>query len=199
MLKVLDHADLARHPQLADSMLRDRGSQFVGRHGWNLPLAPDGREVDEFDADGTLYCILEARQAHLASVRLRAARDGSMLERHFRPLWAVFGPELRDEWEVTRLLLAPGPAGKDAIGELLIGLCGACLQRGIPSFFGVVFPSVARVLTRAGWPPQILGRLERDGQTLLLGSWQATHLVHWTLQERQEERLEPTGDRRLAA
>jgi acyl homoserine lactone synthase len=194
MLRVLDYDDLARHGRLADSMLRDRAAQFVERHKWDLPFSPDGRELDGFDAPGTLYCILEERNAHLASVRLRAARDGCMVERHFRPLWSVFGPDLRDGWEVTRLLLAPGRAGKVSIGELLIGLCGLCLQRDIPSFFGVVFPSVARVLTRAGWPPRILGRLERDGETLLLGTWEATHLVHWTLQARQERRLERAVD-----
>lgn len=189
MLKVLDYADLAHCRQLSDSMLRDRATQFIERHQWDLPLASGGREIDEFDAPGTLYCIIEERQAHLASVRLRPAQEGSMLERHFRPLWAAFGPELREEWEVTRLLVSPGQGGGHAIGELLIGLCGLCLQRSIPSFFGVIFPSVARTLTWAGWPPHVLGRLERGGETLLLARWEATHLAHWTLQERQESRL----------
>jgi acyl homoserine lactone synthase len=188
MLKVLDHSKLALHPRLTDSMLRDRATQFVERHGWNLPLARDGREVDEFDAPGTLYCILEEHGRHLASVRLRPAQKGSMVERHFQPLWDTFGPELHPGWEVTRLLLAPKGCGQDVLGELLIGLCGLCLQHGIKSFFGVVFPSVARVLSRAGWPPRVLGRQERNGETLLLASWQATHIVHWTLQARQDER-----------
>jgi acyl homoserine lactone synthase len=201
MLKVLDHSRLTQDPRLADSMLRDRAAQFVERHGWNLSLGPDGHEVDEFDAPGTIYCILEEDRRHLASVRLRPARDGSMVERHFRPLWDAFGPELHPSWEVTRLLLAPGRAGQNALGELLIGLCGLCLRQGIPSFFGVVFPSVARVLSRAGWAPRILGRLERDGETLLLASWQATHLVHWTLQARQDSRLQEADavDRALVA
>jgi acyl homoserine lactone synthase len=201
MLRILDHSGLAHCPQLVDSMLRDRAAQFVDRHGWSLSLGPDGREVDEFDAPGTLYCILEEDGRHLASVRLRPARDGSMVERHFQPLWDAFGPELHSSWEVTRLLLAPGRAGQNALGELLIGLCGLCLRQGISSFFGVVFPSVARVLSRAGWAPQVLGRLERDGETLLLASWQATHLVHWTLQARQDGRLQAADgtDRVLAA
>jgi acyl homoserine lactone synthase len=201
MLKVLDHSRLTQDPRLADSMLRDRAAQFVERHGWNLSLGPEGHEVDEFDAPGTIYCILEEDRRHLASVRLRPARDGSMVERHFRPLWDAFGPELHPSWEVTRLLLAPGRAGQNALGELLIGLCGLCLRQGIPSFFGVVFPSVARVLSRAGWAPRILGRLERDGETLLLASWQATHLVHWTLQARQDSRLQEADavDRALVA
>jgi acyl homoserine lactone synthase len=201
MLKVLDHSRLTQDPRLADSMLRDRAAQFVERHGWNLSLGPEGHEVDEFDAPGTIYCILEEDRRHLASVRLRPARDGSMVERHFRPLWDAFGSELHPSWEVTRLLLAPGRAGQNALGELLIGLCGLCLRQGIPSFFGVVFPSVARVLSRAGWAPRILGRLERDGETLLLASWQATHLVHWTLQARQDSRLQEADavDRALVA
>jgi hypothetical protein len=91
MLKVLDHSRLTQDPRLADSMLRDRAAQFVERHGWNLSLGPDGHEVDEFDAPGTIYCILEEDRRHLASVRLRPARDGSMVERHFRPLWDAFG------------------------------------------------------------------------------------------------------------
>jgi acyl homoserine lactone synthase len=202
MLKVLDHEGMRGSSNLADSMMRDRGDQFVRRHGWNLPLAPDGREVDEFDAPGTLYCVVEERDQHVASVRLRPARHGSMVERHFQPLWKTFGPELRDDWEVTRLLLSPERAGQNAIGELLVGLCGFCLKENIPSFFGVVFPAVARVLTRASWQPRILGRLGRGGgEALLLGRWEATPLVYWTLQARQEDRLDRAGvvDRRLAA
>lgn len=201
MLKVLNYADLALHERIAGSMMRDRAIQFVHRHQWGLPLASDGREVDEFDAPGTLYCILEEREMHLASVRIRKAKNGSMVERHFRPLWAAFGPDLREGWEVTRLLLSPGRAGKETIGELLIGLCELCLGRDIPSFFGVIYPSVARTLTRAGWPPHVLGRLERDGETLLLARWEATHLVHWTLQERHDDLLERVAEaaRRIAA
>lgn len=194
MLKVLDYAELACCRQLCDSMLRDRATQFVDRHQWDLPLAAGGREMDEFDAPGTIYCILEEGMTHLASVRLRAAQDGSMVERHFRPLWATFGPELREEWEVSRLLLSPARVGRDAIGDLLIGLCGLCLGRNIPSFFGVIFLSVARTLTWAGWPPRILGRLERGGETLLLARWEATHLVHWSLQERQEFKLKRAAE-----
>ena len=190
MPNLLRYEDIDRFVCLRDSMFRDRAAQFIGRHQWDLPLAPGGREVDEFDAPGTLYCVIEENMRHVASVRLRAARDGSMVERHFSPLWDRFAPELRDKWEVTRLLVAPRPSCKGMIDELLIALCEACLRRDIPSFFGVVFPSVARTLARAGWAPRVLGRLEHGGQDLLLCVWEATHLVHWELQTRHERRRE---------
>lgn len=189
MLNVLDHEDFDRFARLRDSMFRDRAAQFIARHQWDLPLAPGGHEVDEFDGPGTLYCVIEEGMRHVASVRLRAARDGSMVERHFAPLWDRFAPELRDKWEVTRLLVAPNPGGKGMIGELLIGLCELCLRRSIPSFFGVVFPAVARTLARAGWAPRVLGRMEHGGQDLLLCVWEATHVVHWELQTRHERQL----------
>jgi N-acyl-L-homoserine lactone synthetase len=192
MFQIMSLADLTAAPMLRQSMLRHRAQQFVGRHGWSLRLTGD-LEIDEFDADGTRYGILSEDGRHLASIRLRHARDGSMVERFFPSFWDDHRALLRDLPEVTRLCIAPrsDPDWRsDALVELLVGLCGHCLRAGTDRFFGIVYPSVARNLARAGWPPAVIGQRKRQGDDLVLAVWTVSHRTHWDLQTVLERRHE---------
>jgi len=123
---------------------------------------------------------------HAASLRLRAARDGNMVEQAFPALWAQHGQDLRTLPEVTRLCATPALSGLQrrlAVSRLLLGLCRHCRADGHPTIFGLIFPSVGRTLTRAGWPPEIVASQPHGNQTLLLARWTATAVVDWTLQE----------------
>lgn len=189
--QIFDRSTLVKSPGLRESMLKDRGLQFVERHKWALRLTEGALEIDEFDAPGTTYCIVTEAGRHAASVRLRHARDGSMVERHFPELWERFAERLAGLHEVTRLCIAPRaaavPSGLE-LSELLIGLCGHCRHSGVPAFFGVVFPSVARALGRAGWAGQVLGSQERPGEKLLLAMWEVTPSAYWQLESELERR-----------
>jgi N-acyl-L-homoserine lactone synthetase len=147
--------------------------------------------------------VLTEGERHLASVRLRYARHGSMVERHFPALWRRHSGELGRLPEVTRLCTAPRPMPewrREALGELLVGLCGHCLRAGTGRFFGVVYPSVARGLARAGWEPEALDRIEMPDETLVLATWQVSHRVYWDLQSLLERRdaIDPAAKRKAA-
>ena len=192
----LDHSALAERPTLRLSMFADRAEQFVGRHRWPLRLDATGLEIDEFDDGLTTYCTVEEAGRHRASVRLRPAGAGSMVERHFPALWDT---GLRDRVEITRFCAAPALTPDErltAVSDLLLGLCRHCQRLGIADFFGIVFPPVARAIKQGGWPAAVLNELRDGDRTLLLAQWTPSDLVAWAIQERRELREEIWNRRR---
>jgi len=199
MFLALDHSALAGNPSLQRSMFADRAQQFVGRHRWPLRLNTTGLEIDEFDDVLTTYCVVEEAGRHLTSARLRPAGVGSMVERHFPALWDT---DLRGGVEITRFCASPAltPDNRLAsVSDLLLGLCRHCQRCGIGGFFGIVFPSVGRVIRQAGWPAAILNELRDADGTLLLAQWTPSNLVAWDIQERREMREEIWNRRRELA
>lgn len=191
MFYAMSSETLLTHANLRASMLRDRAHQFVTRHHWRLCVDAKGFELDEYDDDATTYCMVENNGRHAASLRLRAEEDGSMVEAHFPELWNESGEHLKNTAEVTRFCASPSLAGEcrdAAISDLLLGLCRYCIREDIPSFFGVVFPSVARVLASLGWRPEIRSKAKHDGLTLFLCEWRASEFVAWDIQEALERR-----------
>jgi N-acyl-L-homoserine lactone synthetase len=199
MFLALDQASLARHAPLHRSMLLDRAQQFVVRHRWPLHLDAAGLEVDEYDDGAATYCVVAEGGRHLASARLRQAAQGCMVERSFPALWQ---PQLAAEMEITRFCASPSLSPDErltAVSELLLGLCRHCQREGIQSFFGIVFPAMARALRQAGWPAEILGRTQAADGTLLLARWMPSEMVAWDIQERREFREEAWDRRRERA
>lgn len=135
-------------------MLAHRGQQFIGRLNWDLPGATRECEIDQYDAPGTTYCVVEKDGAHAASLRLRAPDTVTMTEDAFGHLWAPVADTLADGLEVTRFCAAPDlhpDERSKVVSQLLQGLCEYCLERGVERVYGVVFPAVARTIRCAGW------------------------------------------------
>ncbi len=201
MFLAIDSAGLAACRGLRRSMFAHRAGQFVGRHGWPLRLDAQGLEIDEYDDEAATYCMVEEEGRHRASARLRPAATGCMVEDHFPALW-LRGRSLRREVEISRFCAAPG-LGPDerltAVSDLLLGLCRHCQRNDIGSIFGVVFPSVARVIRQAGWAGKVLNEARGADENLMLVQWTPSELVAWAIQERRELREEIWARRREAA
>ncbi len=201
MFLAVDQAELAEIPALRRSMLGHRAGQFVRRHGWPLRLDAEGLEIDEYDDGRATYCVVEDEGRHLASVRLRPAASGCMVEEHFPELW-LRGQGLRGGVEITRFCAAcaaPGLGADErltAVSELLLGLCRHCRRAGIGSIFGVVFPAVARVIRQAGWAGTVHNEMRGAEASLLLVQWTPSELVAWAIQEKRELREEIWARRR---
>ncbi|WP_172328058.1 acyl-homoserine-lactone synthase [Mangrovicoccus sp. HB161399] len=186
MLTILDHAEFAARADLASAVHRDRAAQFVRRHRWPLDLTGEGAEIDGFDAPGTEYLVAERAGRHLASLRLRRAAAGSMAEAAFPAIWRRHGTALSGMSEVTRLCSAPGLGGaacREAIAELLIGLCRHGRRSGQERLFGIVYPGVARAIARDGWQAERLDSFETGGRETWLCRWDCTAEADWRLQE----------------
>ena len=198
MFFVLDQNGLAGNENLRRAMLVDRGRQFVERHGWPLHIDGAGLEVDEYDDLAATYCMVADARRHLASARLRPAGTGCMVERYFPGLWR---PELGHHVEITRFCSSPSLTPDErlmAVSDLLLGLCRHCQREGIETFFGIVFPAMARALQQAGWPAEVLERMQCADGTLLLARWTPSEVVAWEIQERREFREEAWARRRKA-
>jgi acyl-homoserine lactone synthase len=173
-------------------MFQHRTDQFVDRHGWPLHLDAEGLEIDQYDDDAATYCIVEQDGRHIASVRLRPAAAGCMVDDHF-PELRMPGQSLRKGVEITRFCAAPGlspDARLTAVSDLLLGLCRHCQRNGIGNVFGVVFPAVARVIRQSGWAGALLNEIDGADGRLLLMQWTPSERVAWTIQERREFREE---------
>lgn len=201
MFSVLDIGELEASARLRRSMLDARTQQFVDRHGWELRTNHEGLEVDQFDVHGTIYCVSHEGDQHAASVRLRHADDGSMVEEVFRPFWERHGARLAASHEVTRFCCTPGlevQAQASGVSELLLGLHEFCRTVDIEEFFGVIFPSVARNLALRGWPPAVIDEMGVGRGRLLLCVWQPTSAVLVALREKAGRRKidlrAPTGE-----
>jgi N-acyl-L-homoserine lactone synthetase len=193
MFLAIDHAMLDEIRSIRCSMLVDRAEQFVTRHGWPLRLDASGLEIDEYDNALTTYCIVAEAGRHVASLRLRPAAAGSMVERHFPRLWQGSMARLGGGVEITRFCAAPALSPDErltAVSDLLLGLCRHCQRTGIGSVFGVVFPAVSRVIKQAGWPGAIVNETRDAGGRLMLAEWTPSELVAWSIQERREFREE---------
>jgi N-acyl-L-homoserine lactone synthetase len=190
LFSALYHSDLEQKRDLFCSMLSDRAQQFVARLKWPLKIDECGLERDEYDDNFATYCVVAESGVHRASLRLREAGRGSMVERYFSNLWQ---PELRSSVEITRFCAAPflSPQSRAlAVSELLLGMCRHCQRKKIESLFGVVFPAVARVIEQAGWPGVRLNGMRTAEGLLLLMRWTPNDLVAWSIQERFEVREE---------
>ncbi len=201
MFLTFDQVSLLEVPTLRHSMFAHRTGQFVARHGWPLQLDAAGLEIDEYDDGAATYCVVEQQGRHHASVRLRPAATGSMVEDHFAGLW-LRGQGLRKGVEITRFCAAPGLGADDrltAVSEMMLGLCRHCQRTGIDSIFGVVFPAVARVIRQAGWTGAVLNEADGPDGALLLVQWIPSEMVAWAIQERRELREEIWARRREEA
>lgn len=186
MFEVLSYSDLLNAPTLRRNIHCDRMQQFHNRHGWGVSVTRDGLEIDQFDKEGTIYCVVRDGPSHQASLRLREARDGNMVEQAFGQFWNGHARALRGAVEVTRLVSSRESHGtfrQLSVAELLLGMCRHSRATDRPDLFGVIFPSVARALSRTGWAPEILDQMGKGRDKLLLARWTATAAVDWTLQE----------------
>lgn len=154
-----------------------------------MDVNAEGLEIDDFDVLGTTYCLVHLNERHQASLRLRRAADGTMLERAFGDVWARHGGDLAGGLEVTRLCsgrFLAEPVRQAATVELLLGLCRFGVTSGQRDLFGIVYPAVARTIQRAGWECEVMDRFEHDGRAIVLARWECSSLVDWQLQERLE-------------
>ena len=113
----------------------------------------------------------------------------------------VFRSRLRDGVEITRFCAAPDLSPDRrliAVSELLLGLCRHCRRSGIDSFFGVVFPTVARVFRQSGWPAVVLGEARQGSDILQLAEWTPSEIVAWDIQERRAAREDLSRQRKAA-
>lgn len=160
-------------------MHRLRYRVFKDRLGWEVETA-GGMEADEFDALEPAYLLLRAFDGRLLGcVRLLPSLGPNMLRDAF-PALLPDGPipGARDVWESSRFALdlhadTPKAAGGLAAPtyELFAGMVEFGLAHGVVKILTVTDVRMERILRRATWPLDRLGRPRSIGTTMAVAGY----------------------------
>lgn len=152
---------------------------FKGRLGWEVETAGD-MEVDTFDALRPHYLLLwGARERLLGCVRFLPANGPTMLRDTFPALMPSEGVELESSvWESSRFALdLNGDKPNAAKGlaaptyELFAGMVEFGLAQGSARILTVTDVRMERILRRASWPLERLGRPQPIGVTMAVAGF----------------------------
>jgi acyl-homoserine lactone synthase len=171
------HAIRADNRHLYDEALdqhhRIRHDIFIRERGWQALRSYDGREIDQFDHEGTVYLLgIDPDLGVVAGSRLLPTTQPTLLSGVFPELADVRGiPEGADIYEWTRLFVVPAKRQDGQLcrwaGAVKCGMLEYCLQEGIPTFSGVAETYWMPRIIAMGWHPRTLGlTLDHEGLSL---------------------------------
>jgi acyl-homoserine lactone synthase len=128
MIYVIDRHNRAGFYSQIEEMFRIRHDIYVGRRGWKALEKPDGRDVDQFDTDRTVYLLgLDDLGKVIAGLRLNPT-TGPHLIRDVFPHTVTEGPIPAGEhiyeftrWFVVKERVTPEQNRRIA-GELLVAM-----------------------------------------------------------------------------
>lgn len=171
MLRYIYGSKLDDQPLLADTMFRDRATQFRDRLGWDVAVDAQGYERDEYDAEDPLYVIWQRPDGrHGGSMRFLPTLGPTMVNDHFSDL--LDGETIQSPfiWECTRFCLAPGADGRVA-AALMLG--GAEIGRGfgVTQCIGVFDARMVRIYRMIGCSPDVLGSSGQGREKISVGLW----------------------------
>jgi len=171
MLRYIYASQLDAYPELADSMFRDRTTQFRDRLGWDVTVDANGFERDDYDAKNPLYVIWQGRDGrHGGSMRFLPTTGATMVNDHFSHLLQgkpVISPTI---WECTRFCLAPG-ADSCVAAALMLGGGEVMRGFGVAQFVGVFDARMVRIYRMIGASPQVLGSSGAGRDKISVGLW----------------------------
>gem|GEM_PF-6953020 len=147
---------------LIEKFARLRYRRFVRELKWNLPLARDGIELDQFDNDSAHYAIgVTSRGDVLAGIRLHSTAVPTLINTVYSGLISDGPPRSHCIWEGTRMVvdefLVQRSGERTALRRLLGDVVEYGLGRGVQKFVSVSDPFLERVLRSVGAMPRRLG------------------------------------------
>jgi acyl-homoserine lactone synthase len=128
MIYVVDKNNRSAFSEQLEEMFRIRHDIYVGRRGWKALAKPDGRDIDQFDAEDTVYLLgLDCDGRVQSGLRLNPTK-GPHLIRDVFPHAVTFAeiPTGDSIFEFTRYFVVPERVGRMkrryAAGELLVAM-----------------------------------------------------------------------------
>jgi acyl homoserine lactone synthase len=162
---------------LFDEMFRQRASIFGKTLGWDVCIDNQGREIDAYDREDTVYLMSFAEDGTLnGSVRFLNTVTDHMLTGPFHHMFPEISVRSPLIWEATRFYTyGPqqriGNHASQTACELLLGMCEFGLNFGVAQVIALMEASVIRVYRRCGLSQKILGRYQSEHGLVLLGLW----------------------------
>lgn len=146
---------------LLDDYFRIRHDIYVGERKWTELARPDGREIDQFDTDETVYLLALDHGAIVAGMRMVPTQSPTLLSELF-PQLALNGPVHRsDIYELSRIFVVPYKRGEHAGPRYEAVIQAAAMEYGLSiglAAFTIVLETwwLPRLLDQ-GWQARPLG------------------------------------------
>lgn len=162
MIEVIGPWNRMHHQETLDAMFKLRHQVFVEEMGWELPMARDGREVDQFDSARTVYlvCLDDAGEI-LGSMRLIPTTDPHVLGEIFPELCT--GPVPRGPMicESSRSCISRAARRRDPHGTIWGSLTCAMIEfamlRDLDFITAVMESRMVEMARAADWHLNVLG------------------------------------------
>lgn len=157
-LQVIRGRDAGRHPELMEQAWRLRYQTFVVDYGWTLPMARDGREIDQFDIDDTVHFALCEGDRLLVYSRLLPTTGPHLLADVY-PHMASEVPRRETTFEWSRLCVPQNTRGRRPSGfhSMLRHVIAYALDRGVDELSLQGHPDWILSFERIGIPTRPIG------------------------------------------
>lgn len=172
MINYILGTDLWIHPELAQTMFRDRAIQFSERLAWEVNVDSKGYERDQYDVLNPIYVIATDDDGrHAGSMRLLPTTGRTMINEHFAVALEDGQIKHPSTWECTRFCLSPSASPRTA--AKLFASAGRLMQElNITSMVAVFDRYMLRKYRVSGVAPEVLGQGNAAGTVVLAGRWQ---------------------------
>jgi acyl-homoserine lactone synthase len=176
MILLLNAANKAAFPALLDDMFRARHEVFVDLKKWEELRRPDGRDIDAWDRDDSVYLVSAKGDRVMGAVRFTGASGTSLAETIHPELFEETPPRGDDFWEMSRLFARPEAVTKDGQSPVVSELLVACaeLARIVGSRGSLMITELKLVQAMLSWGanPEPLGlpQRTRDGTVIAVMS-----------------------------
>jgi acyl-homoserine lactone synthase len=139
MIHVISAANRHLYEDVIEAHYRIRHDIFSGERGWKALTRPDGREVDAYDNEDTVYLLAMEDERIVGGNRLYPTLRPTMMEEVFPHLASVRGiPSGPTTWEWSRLFAIKERRDSKLYFELMASLHEFCLDEGITELSGVM-------------------------------------------------------------
>jgi acyl-homoserine lactone synthase len=128
MIYLIDRSNRGQYRRQLDEMFRLRHDIYVGRRGWKALARADGRDIDQFDKEDTVYLLgLNESGAVCSGLRLNPTTGPHLINTVFPHAVTQRDIPVSDHiYEFTRYFVVPDRVPRlqrrEAAGELLVAM-----------------------------------------------------------------------------
>jgi acyl-homoserine lactone synthase len=162
-LHVIDRTNRDAYADAIDQHYVLRKKIYIDEQRWSALRATNGREIDQFDTDSTVYLLAIGADGEVAGgTRLLPSLGPTLLSEVFPQLARERGFERAPEiWEWTRFFVAPRFRQDKRLsrvaGIVAAGMVEYCLDQRIPRMNVVAEAYWIPKVSALGWRPRPLG------------------------------------------
>lgn len=160
MIHIITKDNRAPYEAQLEAMFRLRHKIYVEGRGWEALRRPDGREIDAYDGEDTVYFLrLNDRGDILGGLRLAPTDRPHLLRDVFPHLCAGEIPCGPDIYEFTRYFVTPGyeAAKTEITGALLSAMFEFAMARGLTAISLTCDTFFLSRILEMGWTVKHLG------------------------------------------